>query len=193
MVAHFSPYAEPLHRVTILPRGMALGITQQTPQAERHVLTRPELEARLRVLMGGYAAEGVVLGDTSSGAENDLKQATDLAFKMVAHFGMSERIGPVFHEHRSEHPFLGQKMATETATSDATVHAIEEEVRRVLTEAAEDARRIINERRAVLDALRDALLERETIEKAELAVILGPSVKPSPRGEADALHYDSGD
>jgi cell division protease FtsH len=193
IVAHFSPYAEPLHRVTILPRGMALGITQQTPQAERHVLTRPELEARLRVLMGGYAAEAVVLGDTSSGAENDLKHATDVAFKMVAHFGMSEKIGPVFHEHRSEHPFLGQKMATETATSDATVFAIEEEVRRVLTEAAADARRIITEKRAYLDGLRDALLERETIEKAELGVILGPSVKPSPRGEADALHYDSGD
>lgn len=193
VVAHFSPYAEPLHRVTILPRGMALGITQQTPQAERHVLTRPELEARLRVLMGGYAAEAVVLGDTSSGAENDLKQATDLAFKMVAHFGMSEKIGPVFHEHRSEHPFLGQKMATETATSDATVHIIEEEVRRVLTEAAEDAKRIINEKRTYVDALRDALLEQETLEKAELGVILGPSVKPSPRGETDALHYDSGD
>jgi cell division protease FtsH len=190
IVAHHSPHAEPLHRVTIIPRGMALGVTQQTPQGERHVMTRPELEARLRVLMGGYSAESIMLGDTSSGAENDLKQATDLAFKMVAHYGMSDRIGPVYHEHRTEHPFLGQKMATEGGTSDATVHAIEEEARRVLSHAAEEARAMLDERREQLVALRDALLDRETVEKQELAFLLGPSMKPSLRGEADALHYD---
>ncbi len=189
VVAHYSPLAEPLHRVTIIPRGMALGVTQQTPQAERHVMTRPELEARLRVLMGGYAAESLVLGDTSSGAENDLKQASDLAFKMVAHFGMSDRIGPVFYEHRTEHPFLGQKVATEGGTSDATVYAIEEEARRVLIAAADEAKALLAERREALERMRDALLERETVEKGELAALLGPSVNSSPRGEADPLHF----
>ncbi len=190
IVAHHSPHAEPLHRVTIIPRGMALGVTQQTPQGERHVMTRPELEARLRVLMGGYSAESIMLGNTSSGAENDLKQATDLAFKMVAHYGMSERVGPVYHEHRSEHPFLGQKMATDGGTSDATVHVIEEEARLVLTRAADEARSMLDERREQLVALRDALLDRETVEKSELAFLLGPSMKPSLRGEGEALHFD---
>jgi cell division protease FtsH len=190
IVAHHSPHAEPLHRVTIIPRGMALGVTQQTPQAERHVMTRPELEARLRVLMGGYSAESILLGDTSSGAESDLKQATDIAFKMVAHYGMSDRIGPVYHEHRSEHPFLGQKMATDGGTSDATIHVIEEEARRVLAEAAAQAKALLHEKREQLLALRDALLEHETVEKKEIFMLLGPNMKPTLRGEGEPLHYD---
>ncbi len=190
IVAHHSPHAEPLHRVTIIPRGMALGVTQQTPQAERHVMTRPELEARLRVLMGGYSAESILLGDTSSGAESDLKQATDIAFKMVAHYGMSDRVGPVYHEHRSEHPFLGQKMATDGGTSDATIHVIEEEARRVLAEAAAEAKALLHEKRDQLLALRDALLERETVEKNDIFMLLGPSMKPTLRGEGEPLHYD---
>ena len=85
IVAHFTPHAEPLHRVSVLPRGMSLGVTQQTPAEDRHLLTQPEIEGRLGVLMGGYAGERSVLGDVSSGAEHDLKKATELAFKMVAH------------------------------------------------------------------------------------------------------------
>lgn len=188
VAAHFSPHADPLHRVSILPRGMALGVTQSTPGADRHIMTRPELESRLRYLMGGYAAERLVLGDTSSGAENDLQKATDLAFKMVAHFGMSERLGPVFHEHRTEHPFLGQKVATDGGTSDATVHAIEEETRGILTKAVEQAIELLAEHRERLDSLVQALLERETLEKAELIGLLGPSVNASGPGETDALH-----
>ncbi|HTV25106.1 MAG TPA: ATP-dependent zinc metalloprotease FtsH, partial [Polyangiaceae bacterium] len=88
IAAHFGPYAEPLRRVSILPRGMALGVTQQTPAEDRHIQTQPELESRLAVLLGGFAAERVVLGSVSSGSANDLEQATKIAFKMVAHFGM---------------------------------------------------------------------------------------------------------
>ena len=186
VVAHFSPDAEPLQRVTIIPRGMALGVTQQTPPSDRHIMTQPELESRLRVLMGGYAAERVVLGEISSGAENDLKRATELAFKMAAHFGMSERIGPVFHEHRTEHPFLGQTLATEGGTSDATVHVIEEETRRMLNAAVEGAKRVIQSHSQELSELVAALLDRETIEKQELHKLLGSpvgSVKPLPATE----------
>ena len=189
VAAHFSPHADPLHRVSILPRGMALGVTQSTPGADRHIMTRPELESRLRYLMGGYAAEKLVLGDTSSGAENDLQKATDIAFKMVAHFGMSERLGPVFHEHRTEHPFLGQKVATEGGTSDATVFAIEEETRTILTNAVEQAVQVLGAHRDRLDRLVEALLERETLEKVELLGLLGPAVNASGPGEADALHF----
>ncbi len=125
--------------------------------------------------MGGYASEEVVLGTCSSGAENDLKRATELAFKMVAHFGMSERIGPVFYAHRTEHPFLGQTIASDGGTSDATVHVIEHEARGFLVKALEQAKEMIAQHRPALDALVAALLQSETLEKAELQRLLGPA------------------
>ncbi|HEY5959032.1 MAG TPA: ATP-dependent zinc metalloprotease FtsH, partial [Polyangiaceae bacterium] len=174
VVAHFADAAQPLERVTIIPRGMALGVTQQAPAAERHIMTEAQIEAELQVLMGGHAAERVVFGTVSSGAANDLKRASELAFKMVAHFGMSEAVGPVYHEHRTEHPFLGQTLATEGGTSDATVYAIEREARRILTEAVERARRRITEHKREFERLVAALLERETVDRSELALLLAP-------------------
>jgi cell division protease FtsH len=174
VVGHFSSNAEPLERVTIIPRGMALGVTQHTPGQDRHLLTEPQLRDNLTMMLGGYAAERNVLGSISSGAENDLKRATELAFKMVAHWGMSERVGPVYHEHKTEHPFLGQMLATEGGTSDATVHIIEDETRRILATALSCAETLIRDRRAELDRLVSALLDRETVEKEELQTLLGP-------------------
>jgi cell division protease FtsH len=188
VVAHFTPRAEPLERVSILPRGMALGVTHQAPNSDKHLMTQSEIDARLRLLMGGYAAETVILGAPSSGAENDLRRATELAIKMVAHFGMSENVGPVFYEHHNEHPFLGQMIATEGGTSDATVHLIEQEARRLLGRAAEDAKKTIAQHRDALDRLVAALLAVETVERAELLTLLGPSesapAKPKTAGEA---------
>jgi cell division protease FtsH len=173
VVAHFTENAEPLQRVSILPRGFALGATQQMEAKDRHLFTQPQLEAKLRVLMGGYAAERLRTGTVSSGSENDLRVATDLAFKMVAHYGMSEVVGPVFHEQRLEHPFLGQRLATDIGASDATTHAMEEEVRRVLEGALETATQVIIAHVRAHERLVEALLERETIERADLARILG--------------------
>jgi cell division protease FtsH len=144
---------------------MALGVTQQTPSVDRHLLAQPELEARLRVLMGGYAAESLVLGTIWSGASDDLRKATEIAFEMVGHYGMSERVGPVYHEHRTSHPFLGQQLALEGGTSDATVFAIEEETRRMLNEALRATRELLTTHRAALDDLVVALLEHETLER----------------------------
>jgi cell division protease FtsH len=174
VVGHFSSNAEPLERVTIIPRGMALGVTQHTPGQDRHLLTEPQLRDNLTMMLGGYAAERNVLGSISSGAENDLKRATELAFKMVAHWGMSERVGPVYHEHKTEHPFLGQMLATEGGTSDATVHIIEDETRRILAGALSGAETLLRDRRAELERLVSALLDRETVEKEELQTLLGP-------------------
>lgn len=191
VAAHFSPHAEPLRRVTIIPRGMALGVTQQSPGAERHMMTRPEFEARLRVLMGGFAAEKTLLGNNSSGAENDLKRASEIAFRMVAHFGMSDTIGPVFHEHKTEHPFLGQRMATDGGTSDETVHEIEQETRQILVRALQEAEDLIKKHMSALEALRDFLLDKESIEETELCSLLGPSVKVHNGvvdPDADSLH-----
>ena len=178
VVAHFTPHAEPLDRVSVLPRGMALGVTQQTPAEDRHLLTQPEIEARLGVLMGGYAAERVVLESGSSGAENDLKRATELAFKMVAHYGMSARIGPMYVEHRTEHPFLGQMLASEGTTSDATVRVVEQETAEVLARAVDAAMATIHAHRGALQALLEHLLEHETAERSELLALLGPPLAP---------------
>jgi cell division protease FtsH len=173
VVARFLPETEPLRRVSILPRGLALGATQQAAQEDRHLVTRAELRAKLAVMMGGYAAEQVALADISTGAENDLKQATDLATNMVAHYGMSDRLGPVYYEHKIEHPFLGQRIATEGGTSDATVHAIEDETRRMIGDALAVATDTVTKNRAVLDRLIAALLDKETLERADLDAVLG--------------------
>ncbi|HMA91917.1 MAG TPA: ATP-dependent zinc metalloprotease FtsH, partial [Polyangiaceae bacterium] len=153
IVAHFTDGSEPPERVTIIPRGMALGVTQQTPAAERHIMTQPQIEAELQVLMGGHAAERIAFGTVSSGAANDLKRATELAFNMVAHYGMSDAVGPMYHEHRTEHPFLGHTLGTDAGTSDATIYDIEREAKRILSESVEKARAQILQHRAEFDRL----------------------------------------
>ena len=177
VVARFSPDAEPLHRVTIMPRGMALGVTQQSPGADRHLMAQTEIESRLRVLMGGYASERMVLGSVSTGAANDLKEATRLASHMVAHYGMSESLGPVYYDHEEEHPFLGQRMGMAGGTSPATIAVIEEEGRRILRRALDEATAMLVARRAELDRLIAALLERESLERNELIEIFEDSRK----------------
>ncbi|HEY6179677.1 MAG TPA: ATP-dependent zinc metalloprotease FtsH [Kofleriaceae bacterium] len=178
VVAWATPEAEPPNRISILPRGMALGATQQVPPEDRHLHTRAELDARLVVLLGGYAAEQIVLGEISTGAENDLGEATRLASKMVAHYGMSEALGPVRYDVQEEHAFLGQRIATESGTSDRTVHAIETEARARLGRALAEATVAITAHRAVLDRLAVALIEHETLERDQLDQVLGPRVTP---------------
>jgi cell division protease FtsH len=179
VLAWATPEAEPLRRVSILPRGMALGATQQVPSEDRHLHTRAELEARLVVLLGGYAAEQTVLGEISTGAENDLGEATRLASNMVAHYGMSEALGPVRYDVHEQHAFLGQRVATESGTSDATIHAIETEAQKLLGRACAAATAAITAHRAQLDRLATALLEHETLERDQLDALLGPRT-PSP-------------
>jgi cell division protease FtsH len=175
VVAHFAGEGEPLRRVSILPRGLSLGATQQAVQEDRHLATRAELRAKLAVLLGGHAAEEAVLADVSTGAESDLKQATELATKMVAHYGMSTELGPVYYEHRAEHPFLGQRLATNGGASDATIHAIETETRRMIADARAHAVDTIEKHRAALDHLVAELLQHETLERDALEAILGPA------------------
>jgi len=175
VVAHFSERAEPPHRITIIPRGMSLGATQQrAPGLDRHLMDEGELAARLRVFMGGYAAERLVLESISTGAENDLKEATRLASRMVANFGMSERLGPVSYDHDVEHPFLGQRIAVDGGTSAATAAAIEEEARGLLGRALAEAARTLDEHRADLDRLTAALLTKESLERPEIEELLAP-------------------
>jgi cell division protease FtsH len=175
VVAQYSPEAELPQRVTIIPRGMTLGATQQAPAEDRHIATEPQLRSRLRVLLGGHAAERLVFGSISTGAENDLREATQLAAKMVAHYGMSRMLGPAYYEHDVEHPFLGRRMATEGGTSDATAHVIETEATHMLGLALEEATRLLTEHRLELERVSQLLLQRETLETADLEALLAAS------------------
>jgi cell division protease FtsH len=172
IVAWFTPQAEPLRRVSILPRGMALGATQQVPGVDRHIATQSMLAAKLQVLLGGYAAETLLYGEPSSGAEHDLREATSIAVDMVAHYGMSPTLGPIFHEQRTEHPFLGRRLGTEGGTSDATTHELEREAQRELARASEAAKETLSKHRVELDRLIAGLLTHETLEQAEVAKVL---------------------
>jgi cell division protease FtsH len=172
LVAHLSPHGEPVKRVTIIPRGMTLGSTRQLPGEDRHVVTRTELQERLRVLLGGFAAEQAVLGETSSGAQNDLQKATEIAYDMVAHFGMSDAVGPVFYERHLDHPFLGQRLASESGVGEAASNLVDAEVQRALGAAATEARALVERHRAMLDSLVAALMQHETVEREEIERIL---------------------
>ena len=194
LVAFDKDVDAPLRRVSIIPRGMALGATQQSQREDKHLQTKSELQAKLAVLLGGYTAERELLGEVSSGAENDLRQATRIAQRMVAHFGMSDELGPVFHDHDREHPFLGARIASQSGVSDATIHAIETEARALLEQALESATETIRGERERLDRLVAALLEQETLDKDEIVSLLdaeapasGPraaSHNPPPHAQA---------
>jgi cell division protease FtsH len=185
VVAHFTPEVEPPRRVSIIPRGMALGVTYQNPGADRHVMSEAEIQARIRVLMGGYAAERLLLRSLSTGAENDLKEATRLASRMVASFGMSDRLGPVYYEHEAEHPFLGQRMAMSPGISPDTSAAIEAEARKILGRGLEQATKIIAAHRAEMDRLQSALLAKESLTAEELGELLGPRATARDAPPAD--------
>jgi cell division protease FtsH len=181
VVAHLTPRAERPLRVSIIPRGMTLGVTQQAPGADRHLMTQAELEARLRVLLGGQVSERLLLGDISTGAENDLKEATSLASKMVAHYGMSSRLGSVYYDYGADQPFLGRRTTSDSATSESTVSVIEDEARKLIASAFEATAELLTTHRDVLERLVAELLARETMEAAELAALLG---QPAPERAA---------
>jgi cell division protease FtsH len=170
LVAITSPHADPVHRVSIVPRGVAaLGVTQQLPADDRYLISQPELEDRLAVMMGGRAAERVVFGELSSGASNDLQQATALARRMVEQFGMSPKVGPVAIS--SSGTFLDQDGRLE-ARSPQLISEAEEEMKLLLERADERAISVLTGHRETLDRLADILLEREVLEGEELRRLL---------------------
>ena len=166
--------ADPLRRISILPRGLSLGATEQISAEDRHLSTRSELDAKLAVLLAGFASEFAVLGQSSTGSEKDLQQATELASQMVAHFGMSDALGPVYYEYQDGPVFLGRRLASGSTPSEETTRLVEEQARLLLAEARRRATATITQYREVLQRLIDRLVERETIERAELAELLGP-------------------
>lgn len=173
LVAFLSPDSDPIHKVTIIPRGQALGITQQLPVDERHNYPINYLKTRLRVLLGGRAAEVVSVGSVTNGAENDLVQATRLARKMVTCWGMSDRIGNMAIEDRSDNVFLGGQLAQPREYSEQTARDIDIEVKRLVDEAFDGAVSLLEENRNNLAILAEALEEREVLDGKEIAELLG--------------------
>jgi cell division protease FtsH len=173
LVAWLLPELDPVHKVTIVPRGRALGVTQLLADEERHHIGEERLHSHLILAMGGRAAEKLVFDEYSAGAENDIKQATDLARRMVAHWGMSEVVGPVAFRQSEEHPFLGKEMHEMRQFSEETAHIIDQEVQRFLNEAYSRATEILTTHRRDLDRLAQTLLERELLTKDEMTELLG--------------------
>ena len=170
LVAVMVPEADPLHKVTIIPRGMALGLTQQLPLGDRYTYSRAYLDANLRVLMGGRLAEELIFGSESmtTGAGNDLERATELARKMVCEWGMSSKMGPLTFGKREESIFLGKEFSRHQDYSDSTAVAIDEEIHRFISEAYDDASAILDEHREALEAIAVGLLEDEVLDGEEI-------------------------
>ena len=173
------PGADPVNRVSIVPRGQALGVTYQRPDSDRYNYPEGYLRARIVGMLGGRAAEEIVYGTKTTGAENDIEQATELARRMVTRWGMSERVGMVQLAPR-ENPYLGGAggFMGEKPFSEATAQAIDEEVRKIIADSYEEARRLLSAHRAPLDALAQALLTRETLDEKEILEVTG--LPPAP-------------
>ncbi len=179
LVAMLSPAADPVHKVTIIPRGMALGVTLTMPEEDRYSMTREQIRAHIKHALGGRAAEDVVFGHLSTGAANDIKQATESARKMVCSYGMSEKIGPVSLDDEDHDVFLGRDFVSRKEYSEATANQIDEEVSRILGELYEEAKQMLTDERDLLDRISDALLERETLDNKELQLLkAGKSLPP---------------
>jgi cell division protease FtsH len=175
LVALFVKHADPVHRVSIIPRGIgALGYTQQLPEEERYLMTEPELHDRIAVLLGGRAAEEIVFGYATTGAQDDLKKATEIARRMVMEFGMSEAVGPINIAETGPR-FLGPAFRKEDSVSDELEVAIDREVKTILLDGQEKARAILGERREDLDRIAVVLLEKETLDRKDLDELLGRS------------------
>ncbi|WP_309905718.1 ATP-dependent zinc metalloprotease FtsH [Variovorax soli] len=170
--------ADPVHRVTIVPRGQALGVTYQRPQTDRYNYPEGYLRARIIGMLGGRAAEELVYGSRTTGAENDIEQATELARGMVTRWGMSDKLGMVQLAPRKNRYLGGRGLAAAKPFSEATGHLIDTEVQRIIDECHEEAKRLLGEHRAQLDALVTALLKRETLGEKEILEVTGLSRAP---------------
>ena len=198
VLAALLPNADPLHKVTIVPRGRAMGVTQQLPEKDKYIYRREYVVDRLAVMMGGRAAEDLVMETATSGAENDLKQATHLARKMVLDWGMSDRFKDIAFGGDRENVFLGEEIAQQRQYSDETARDVDEEVQGILSTAYRRAVQTLRENREGLDRLADSLLEKEELTAEEVFELLGidpeakrdgdrpPSDRDEATGEADS-------
>ena len=194
LVAWYQPQSDPVHKITIVPRGQALGVTQSIPTDDRHNLSEEYLQARIAMALGGRAAEQLALGSITTGAQNDLETATELARRMVVSWGMSQKMGLFSFDDSAQAVFLGRELAGNPHISQRTAAIIDEEVTRLLNEGYTTAERILTEHRDRLDTLATALLQEEVLEEDQIARLIGPraleggaaSPRPFRPAESDA-------
>lgn len=172
LVTYYSEYADPLQKISIVPRGRALGVTEQRPSEDRHNLDESYLRDRLRIFMGGRCAEKLLYNTASSGAADDLKQATKLARQMVVNWGMSSAIGPLGFSEGENHPFLGRELTEPKPYSEALAEKVDKEVQQLLINAEQEASNVLQQHRSQLDTLIAALLEHESLEKDAIELCL---------------------
>ncbi len=173
IVAWFTPEADSVHKVTIIPHGMALGVTEQVPGDDKYNYSRGYLRARLAVMMGGRVAEELAIGEITTGAENDLKEATRLARRMVTRWAMTD-FGLMIIDTDEQQPFLGYEIAQGRSYSEASAAQVDEKVQQLLQDRYNFTRECLTEKRASLDTLVNALMEHETVTQEEMERIIGP-------------------
>jgi cell division protease FtsH len=192
MVAHFLEHTDPVHKISIISRGQALGYTISLPTEDKFLTTRAELADTLAMTLGGRAAEEIAFSEITTGAANDLEKVTATAKQMVMRFGMSEKLGPRTFGHDQSMPFLGREFSATADYSDEIAREIDDEIRRIVEEAHQTARQVLTDRREKLDRLSELLLEHETIEREEFeALLAGASEEdafgtPEPQGQPPA-------
>lgn len=186
LVASLLPGTDPIHKVTIIPRGEALGLTQQLPVDEKYTHPKDYLVNQLAILMGGRAAEEIVLDQRTTGASNDIERATDLARKMVCVWGMNDKLGPIAFGQKEEQIFLGREISQHRDYSEGTAIAIDEEVRSLVSDAHKTAKDLLTESRDILDKLTEILLDVEVIDGAEIIAMLKKDGKVDDLGESTA-------
>ena len=188
LVARLLPGTDPIHKVTIIPRGRALGLTQQLPEDEKHTYPKKYLLNNIAILLGGRAAEELTLKDFTTGSGNDIERATNLARKMVCEWGMSDAMGPLTYGKKEEQIFLGREFATHKDYSEETAQRIDAEVSRIVTESYENAKQLLTDHIDVLNRIASQLLEKEVLNTLELDEIIGiRSGSASDEGGASPL------
>ncbi|WP_337174727.1 ATP-dependent zinc metalloprotease FtsH [Paludisphaera sp.] len=194
LVGWLTPRSDPVHKVTIIPRGRSLGVTQFMPEEDRVSYHESQILARLYTAMGGRAAERLIYNDLSTGAAQDLDHATRLARKMVTQWGMSDRVGPVSFRSGAEHPFLGREMSEPRDHSEHMQQIIDEEVARILREAEQHAFNLLEENRDALERVTDALIEKEVLTEPELTKLIGARPgQPEPESNSVPAKEPQGD
>jgi cell division protease FtsH len=174
------PHTDPVHKVSIISRGMALGWTLSLPEEDKYLVSRDELMDQIAGIMGGRVAEEIVFGDITSGAENDIQRATQMARRMVTQWGMSEKVGTVTMGHKEELVFLGRDLGEQRTYSEEVAAVIDEEIRSIINHGYQTAKTILTKQRAKMDAVVERLKEVETIDGKELDDILAREEPQAP-------------
>jgi len=196
LVARKLHIADPVHKVSIIPRGRALGVTQQLPNEDRYNLSKDFALARIAICLGGRIAEEIIFNEQTTGAGNDFEQATEMARKMVTEWGMSDKMGPLSYAKREDTVFLGRDIGQAPTYSEDTAQQIDSEIKEIVVGSYKRARAILEDNIASLKRVAEALLEYETLDSVELDAIIDgqtiPRAKPAPRGSVATIKLEGG-